>query len=145
LDKTIKVITGNESWVIQYGNETKQKEHTMEILRLTPPQESADVKIKSHDNLCFFDCKGIVQREFVPPGETVNQKFYLQVLERLRQQVHCVRPELYADKWILHHDNAPSHTALSVKEFLEKNQLWSWNTPFTNQISLYVTASPSLS
>jgi hypothetical protein len=28
---------------------------------------------------------------------------------------------------------------------LEKNQLWSWNTPFTNQISLYVTASPSLS
>lgn len=31
-----------------------------------------------------------------------------------------VRPELFPDKWILHRGNAPSHTALPVKEFLAK-------------------------
>jgi hypothetical protein len=92
--------------------------------------------------ICFFDCKGTVHREFVPPGQTVNQKFYLQVLERLRQQVCHVRPELFPNKWILHHDNAPSHTELSVKEFWARNQSWSWNTPLTHQIC--VTSSSSL-
>ena len=34
------------------------------------------------------------------------------------------RPELFAsNSWILHHDNAPAHTALSVKEFLATKQI----------------------
>jgi hypothetical protein len=28
------------------------------------------------------------------------------------------RPELWPSDWILHHDNAPAHKALSVKQFL---------------------------
>jgi len=37
----------------------------------------------------------------------------------------CVkRPELFAsNSWILHHDNAPAHTALSVREFLATKQI----------------------
>ena len=31
--------------------------------------------------LVFFDANGIVHKEFVPPGQTVNQQFYLQVLK----------------------------------------------------------------
>jgi hypothetical protein len=73
--------------------------------------------------ISFFECKGIVQWEFVPPGQTANQKFYLPVLERLKQWVHCVRPELFLDKWILCHDNTPSHTVLSTKEFLVKQSI----------------------
>jgi hypothetical protein len=57
---------------------------------------------------CFFDCKGIQRQEFVSPGQTVNQKFNLQVLEHLIERVHHMRPELFPDKWILRHDNAPS-------------------------------------
>lgn len=30
----------------------------------------------------------IVYREFVPPGQTVNQKFYVQVFEYRRQRIH---------------------------------------------------------
>jgi transposase len=26
----------------------------------------------------------------------------------------------FADDWVLHHDNAPAHTALSIREFLAK-------------------------
>ena len=34
------------------------------------------------------------------------------------------RPELFANSsWILHQDNAPAHTALSVREFLATKQI----------------------
>ena len=38
---------------------------------------------------------------------------------------NCVkRPEIFPDNsWILHHDNAPAHTALSVREFLATKQI----------------------
>jgi transposase len=67
--------------------------------------------------ICFFDRRGIVHKEFVPPRQTVNQVFYKDVLERLRKRAIRVRPDI-ADKWMLHHDNAPCHTALSIIEFL---------------------------
>jgi hypothetical protein len=41
------------------------------------------------------------------------------VLERLRKRVQRVRTDI-ADDWVLHHDNAPSHTALAIREFLAK-------------------------
>jgi len=58
----------------------------------------------------------------VPPGQTVNQTFYLQVIERLRNRVRRVRGEI-ADKWFLHHDNVPSHTSFAVREFLAQNNI----------------------
>jgi len=45
--------------------------------------------------IVFFDVQGIVQLEFVPPGQTVNQEFYLEVLRRLRENVRRKRPELW--------------------------------------------------
>ena len=68
--------------------------------------------------------RGIVHYEFVPTGQTVNQVYYLEVLKRLREKVRRKRPELFAsNSWILHHDNAPAHTALSVREFLATKQI----------------------
>jgi len=73
--------------------------------------------------LTFFDIRGIVHYEFVPTGQTVNQVYYLEVLERLREKVRRKRPELFAsNSWILHHDNAPAHTAPSVREILAAEQ-----------------------
>jgi len=43
-------------------------------------------KIKSM-LICFFASQEIVHKEFVPPGQTVNQTFYHEVLERLRERV----------------------------------------------------------
>ena len=48
----------------------------------------------------------------------------MEVLKRLREKVRRKRPELYANNsWILHHDNAPAHTVLSVREFLATKQI----------------------
>ena len=40
----------------------------------------------------FFDCDGVVQHEYVPQGQTVNQHFYIDVLRRFTD---VARPE----KW----------------------------------------------
>jgi len=70
--------------------------------------------------ICFFDSQGIVHKEIVPPGQTVNQTFYREVLERLRKTVARVRPRI-ARTWLLH-DNAPCHTAVSINEFLAEKR-----------------------
>jgi len=46
----------------------------------------SESKIKSM-HICFFDSQRILHKEFVPPGQTVNQTFYQEVLERLRKRV----------------------------------------------------------
>ena len=69
--------------------------------------------------ICFFDSEGIVHTEFGPQGHTVNQFDYREILERLRKRVVRARPSI-ADNWMLHHDNAPCNTAISVIEFLAK-------------------------
>ena len=50
---------------------------------------------KQHQLICFFDQKGIVHTEFVPPGQTVNAAFYVKVLRRLWENVRRKRP----DQW----------------------------------------------
>jgi len=55
-------------------------------------------------------------------GQTVNHAFYKDVLERLWKRVQRVQMDI-ADDWVLHHDNAPAHTALSIWEFLAKKNI----------------------
>jgi hypothetical protein len=38
----------------------------------------------------FFNSCGVVHKEFVPPGVTVNQKYYHEVLDHLRKMVKRV-------------------------------------------------------
>ena len=78
-------------------------------------------KIKSKC-ICFFDSEGIVHKEFVPPRQTVNQTFYREVLERFRKTKARVRPCI-ARTLMLHHDNAPCHTAFSINECLAEKSI----------------------
>jgi [histone H3]-lysine36 N-dimethyltransferase SETMAR len=80
--------------------------------------------------IVFFDIRGVVHHEYVPAGQTVKAKFYVEVLKRLRERVRLARPELWAENaWILHQDNAPSHTALVTREFLAKNKITTMDHP----------------
>ena len=49
----------------------------------------------------FFDVQGIVHREFVPPGQTVNQEFYLEVLRRMRENVRKKTPRIVEIGWMV--------------------------------------------
>ena len=105
--------------------------------KLSPSQESENERIQNeiHDKL-FFYSQGIVHNEFVPPGHTVNQTFYREVLGRFRKRMARVRPGIERT-WMLHHDNAPCHTAVSINEFLaEKTFLWFLSPLFAESQSL---------
>jgi hypothetical protein len=66
--------------------------------------------------------KGQIQM-WTEDEQTVNQQCYLEVLTRLQKSVRRKRPELWPDKWILHHDSAPVHDSLRVREFLAKKSI----------------------
>ena len=73
--------------------------------------------------ITFFSVRGIVHSEFLPQGQTINQQDYKEILRLLLRSVCEKRGELWQDKsWLLHHDNAPAHNALSIRQLLaEKN------------------------
>ena len=120
-----RVITGGETWVYQYDPETKRQSRQWKTVNSLRPKKFRQSKSRVKTMLLtFFDIRGIVHYEFVLTGQTVNQVYNLEVLERLREKVRRKRPEHFAsNSWILHHDNAPAHTALSVREFLATKQI----------------------
>jgi hypothetical protein len=84
------------------------------------PKKSRLQKFKVKTMLiAFFDSDGIVHKEFVPTGQTVNSAFYEEVLKWLLRRIHHVQPELHrTGQWMLLHDNAPAHCAIRVHQFL---------------------------
>jgi len=53
-------------------------------------------------------------------------------MRRLREAIRLKRKDLWANiSWILHQDNAPSHNAIIIREFLTKNVTNTTATKFT--------------
>jgi len=109
-----RVIIDDESWVYGYDPETKQ--HSSQWKRPTSPRPKKARQVRSNVKsmiITFFDVKGIVHKEFVSTGQTVNSGFYCDVLGRQRKNVRKRGPKLWREQtWLLHHDNAPSHTSV---------------------------------
>jgi len=86
--------------------------------------------------ICFFDLKGIVHKEFVSPGQTVNAAFYVEVLKRLQENVRRKRPDHWQNNtWLLHHDNAPAHAALLTRRFLTDNMTVVPHPPYSPDLA----------
>jgi hypothetical protein len=72
----------------------------------------------------FFDYCGIVHHSYAPEGQTINKKYYLEVICHLCDAVRCKRLDLWASrKWQLHHDNAPAHSSHLIDSFLAKHSI----------------------
>ena len=125
------VITGDESRVFQYEPKTKRQSHQWKSVSSPRPKKAGMQRLQVKVMLItFFDHQGMVHHEFVPQGQTVNQHFYKEVLTRLVNKICQKRRDSWARKtWILHLDNAPAHTALSVKQFLVSKQITTLHHP----------------
>lgn len=117
------IITGDETWVYQYDSETAQQSNEWCAKSEARPKRVRQSQSKIKIMLTvFFDYRGVVHYEFLSTGQIVNKEYYLNVMRRLREAVRKKQPELWNnDSWILHHDNAPSHTALIIRDFLAKH------------------------
>nr|APL98296.1 truncated putative DD34D transposase [Bactrocera tryoni] len=118
-----RIITGDETWVYEYDTLTNQQSSEWRPKGAPKPKKPRQSRSKVKVMLIvFFDIRGVVHYEYVPTGQTVNKEYYLGVMRRLRDAIRRKRPSLWANNsWILHHDNAPSHKAIIVNEFLAKH------------------------
>lgn len=118
-----RIITGDETWV--YENDTQSRHQASEWRSPGEPRPKKPRRFQSQKKAMltvFMDYNGVVHHEFLPEGQTVNKDYYLGVMERLREAIRQKRPDLWRDNsWILHHDNAPSHNAIIIRNFLAKN------------------------
>ena len=88
----------------------EDRKHSGRLSTCTPPETFAKVR------------EGILEDR----KQTIHDvgKFYCEVLRRMRENVRRKRPEMWKNgDWLLHHDNAPAHTSLIVREFLTKNNM----------------------
>jgi len=84
----LNVITGDETWVYAYDPETKTQYSQWKSPGSPRPKKARQVRSNIRSMLiCFFDQKGIVHKEFVPPGKTVNAAFYVEVFKCLWENV----------------------------------------------------------
>lgn len=75
----------------------------------------------------------------------MNGNFYVEVLRRLRASVVRAQPDFaQGGRWILHHDNAPAHTSLVVREFLARRSITVTPALFTRFSPLATSPVPKM-
>ena len=82
----------------EYNPETKRQIREWHTANSPRPKKARMSKSEFKSMLIcfFFDSQGIVHKESVPPGQTVNQTFYREFLERLRKKWHVCDQPLHA-------------------------------------------------
>lgn len=79
--------------------------------------------------------KGTIHCKFVSEGQTVNGKFYSNIMKHLLARIYCFRPELSKDDgWFLLHEDASAHSSGLVSQYLAKRKVWMLSHPHTNRI-----------
>jgi hypothetical protein len=79
-DPNFNIITGDETWAYGYDPETKQQLSQWKSPNSLLPKKARQVRSNVKSMLIvFFDIQGTVHKEFVPPGQTINGKFYCEV------------------------------------------------------------------
>jgi hypothetical protein len=91
-----KIITEYETWCFAYDPKTKRQ--SSEWVGETSPWPN---KLK-FQRCCiktmliiFFDYEGIVHKEFIPEGKTVNAEFYQGVMFHTLKRIYRVRPAAF--------------------------------------------------
>jgi hypothetical protein len=82
-----RIIIGGETWV--YGCDVETKMHTSQWVGKNSSRSKKDWWVRSNVKVMLtvsFDIKGVVHREYLRQGQTVNRWYYLEVLKRLREE-----------------------------------------------------------
>lgn len=116
------VVTGDETWVYGYDPETKLQSSQWKKPNEPRPKKARQCRMTGVKVMLitFFDCKGIIHYEFVPRGTTVTGLWYRDLLKRVKKAYKRKRE---GNEFILHHDNAPSHSSFVVQQYLTKKKI----------------------
>ena len=71
--------------------------------------------------LIWWDWKGILYYELLPPSKTMNSNVYCEKLDKFKKEIEKKRPKLVNRRgFVFHHDNGRPHTFLKTKEKLRE-------------------------
>lgn len=112
-----RLVTGDEKWIV-YNNVVRKRSWCKpgEPPAATPKAGLHPKKVM----LCiWWDWKGVVYYELLPPNQTINSDVYCRQLAKLKRALAEKRPELVNRKGVVfHHDNAKPHTSLQTQQKL---------------------------
>ncbi|GFV18741.1 mariner Mos1 transposase [Trichonephila clavipes] len=112
-----RLITGEEKWVVY--NNIKWKRSWSRPGEPTQTTSKADIHQKKVLLSVWWDYKGIVYFELLPPNQTINSDVYIEQLIKLNNAVEEKRLELTNRKGLVfHHDNARPHSSLVTRQTL---------------------------
>ena len=64
----------------------------------------------------FWNTRSVILVDFLPKGETINSKVYIETFKKLKAKIRRVRPNLDMANVLLQHDNAHPHTSIRTME-----------------------------
>ncbi len=114
------IITMDESWFFCYDPMSKQSSSEW----IPPGGQRAQIPRHEHATLkvmlsIFWDCDGVIMKEFIPDGLGIDAQLHLRLLRKLREKIRCHRPARWArQNWRIQQDNAPAHRARVVQHHL---------------------------
>jgi hypothetical protein len=116
------IVTGDESWCFMYDPETKRQSANGWSPKKPKAQKVRTQKSRVKTILtAFFMLKVSFVINLCRKKQTVNGKFYKEVIKRLVARVHRVKPEFQESwSWYLLYCTAPAHSSGAVSEFLAK-------------------------
>ena len=80
----------------------------------------------------FFNWQGVVHKEFVQEGQTVNSEFYREGMDGLLKRLRYNRPgKVLWGNWFMLHD---THITTVIKQLLAKKRFTFLYHPLTHQI-----------
>lgn len=114
-----RLVTGDEKWIF-YRN-VKRRKQWLGKREKAQPQPRRELHGKKVLLSIWWDCKGVIHFELLPPNATINAQVYCQQLERLNQALKKKRPALVNRKGVMfHQDNARPHTAKITSQKIEE-------------------------
>lgn len=105
-----RFITTDETWVHHYTPETKEQSKQW-VEKGEPAPKKAKTVLSAGKVMAtvFWDVRGVIFIDYLPPGRTMNGEYYAGLLERLSDEIKEKRKHLNRKKVLLHRDNAPIH------------------------------------
>lgn len=108
------ILTSDEKWVL-YEN-TKRKYQWIDEDAEPEPEPKADLHPKKVMISVWWNVRGVVHWELLPPNTTVTARYYCAQLQRVKAALNSQR--LGAGKVRYLHDNARPHTAKETRRKL---------------------------
>jgi histone-lysine N-methyltransferase SETMAR len=113
------IVTMDESAMSFHTPESK-----MQSKQWTKKGKPGPIKAKVHATrskhmvLAFFDNEGLICTNYVPKGQRINAIYIVDALSKFLATFKKKRPNMAAQEWFFHWDNAPVHTAAVVKDWM---------------------------